>query len=248
MPTLNNNKISIIVPVYKGEKYIAKNLRLMKENISKHFSNYEIIAVVDGMIDNSMDEAKKVHGIKVIGYKKNQGKGYALKYGFKHSTGEYVTFVDSDMDIDPDQLKNFIPYMTTADIVIGSKRHPFSKLDYPLSRRILSRGFQLFSWIVLGLNIRDTQSGLKLIKREVLDIIMPLLLVKRYAFDVEMLFLANKHGFRIVEAPICINYKFTGSGINGGTIFGMIRDTIAIRYRYSFLKYYQRKFWKEKFD
>ncbi len=243
----NSKKLSVIIPVYNAEKFIAKNLEKIKQSISRYFPNYEIIAVIDGNGDKSMKEAKKVKGIKVIGFVENKGKGAALKYGFENSTGDYITFLDCDMDINPEQLKNFIPYMATADLVIGSKRHPFSKVEYPWDRKILSKGFQIYSWMILQVHLRDTQSGLKLIKREVLKVIMPLILVKRYAFDLELCFLAQKHGFRTVEAPISINYQFVGSGINKRAILGMFLDVLAIRYRYSFLNYYQKKFWEEKF-
>ena len=242
-----SKKLSVIVPVYKAEKFIVKNLEKMKESISKYFPNYEIIAVIDGNGDNSMKEAKKVKGIKVIGFKENKGKGAALKYGFENSTGDYITFMDCDMDIHPEQIKNFIPYMTTADLVIGSKRHPFSKVNYPLFRKILSKGFQIYSWLILQVHLKDTQSGLKLVKREVLEVIMPLILIKRYAFDLELCFLAQKHGFRTVEAPININYQFSGTGVNKKTILGMFLDVLAIRYRYSFLRYYQKKYWEDRF-
>jgi len=245
---LHNKKLSLIVPVYKGEKFISKNLQTMKKSISKHFSNFEIITVIDGELDHSFREAKKVSGVKVVGYKKNKGKGHALKYGFKYSDGDFVTFIDSDMDLHPKQLKNFIPYMATADLIIGSKRHPFSKLKYPFSRKILSKGYQLFSKSLLGVNLRDTQSGLKLIKKEVLDVIMPLVLVKRHAFDVELCFLAQKHGFRAVEAPINLNYSFSGSSIDLKSIFRMFIDTLSIRYRYSLLKYYQKKYHDMRFE
>jgi hypothetical protein len=137
--------------------------------------------------------------------------------------------------------------MATADLIIGCKRHPFSKLKYPISRMILSKGYQLFSSLLLGVSLRDTQTGLKLIKREVLDIIMPLLTVKRHAFDLELCFLAQKHGFRVVEAPISIDYKFSGTSIDKRTIIGMFLDTMAIRYRYSVLKYYQKMYHKSRF-
>ena len=240
-------KLSVIVPVYNGEKFIAKNLEIMQKSFSKYFSDLEIIAVIDGKLDRSMEEAKKIKGIMVVGYKKNQGKGHALKYGFKYCTGDYITFMDSDMDIHPKQLKNFIPYLATADLVIGSKRHPFSRVQYPWFRKILSKGFQIYSWLILQVRLRDTQSGLKIIKREVLEVVMPLILVKRYAFDLELCFLAQKNGFKTVEAPISIDYQFTGSGINKRAILGMFLDVLAIRYRYSFLRYYQKKFWKDRF-
>jgi glycosyltransferase involved in cell wall biosynthesis len=245
---VTSKKLSIIVPVYKAEKFIKKNLEEMKKNISGIFPNYELIAVIDGHLDNSLKEAKKVSGIKVISFKENQGKGAALKYGFSKCTGDYVTFVDCDMDLPPKQLKNFVPYLSTADLVIGSKRHPFSKIDYPWYRQILSRGFQIYSWLILQVNLRDTQSGLKLMKREVLEVIMPLILVKRYAFDIELCFLAQKNGFKTVEAPLHIKYQLTGSGINLKAIIGMFMDVLAIRHRYSFKKYYQHKFWEKNFS
>ena len=221
---MNNKKVSIIVPVYKGEQFIAKNLRTIKNSMSKHFSNFEVVVVIDGNVDKSFQEAKKIKGIKVVGYHENKGKGFALKYGFKYCTGDFVSFIDSDIDLHPEQLKNFIPYMATADMIIGSKRHPFSKLNYPLSRRFLSKGYQLFSRFLLGVNLRDTQSGLKLIKKEVLDVIMPLVMVKRHAFDLELCFLAQKHGFRAVEAPINLDYNFSGTSIDKKTIFKMFLD------------------------
>lgn len=245
---LYNKKVSIIVPVYRGEKFIKNSLDTIKESVSRHFENFEIIAVIDGEVDKSLGEAKKVKGIKVVSYKNNMGKGYALKQGFKHCTGEFVTFIDSDIDLHPDQLKNFIPYLATADLIIGSKRHPFSRKNYPLKRILLSKGYQLFSKMVLGINLRDTQTGLKLIKKEVLDIIMPLVMVKKHAFDLELCFLAQKHGFRIVEAPISIDYKFSGSSINPNTVSSMFLDTLAIRYRYSILNHYQKMYHKNRFE
>ncbi len=240
-------KVSVIIPVYRGEKFIAKNLELIKQSLTTTFKNFEIICVIDGLVDNGLEEAKKVEGVKVLWSKNNLGKGAALKYGFENSTGNFITFLDADMDIAPQELKNFIPYMATADVVIGSKRHPFSKVKYPLIRRILSKGFQICYLCILGLDLRDTQSGLKLIKREVLEIIIPLVMVKRYAFDLELCFLAHKHGFRIVEAPIKLDYKYAGSGVDVHAIINALLDTLAIRYRYTFLKYYQKKFHEEKF-
>jgi glycosyltransferase involved in cell wall biosynthesis len=240
------HKLSVIVPVHNGESYVRKNLEEMRRSLSEFIPDYEIIAVIDGAKDNSYQVASKVPGVKVVGYKRNMGKGFALKYGFKHVTGDVVTFVDADMDLHPSQLINFFPYLATADLVIGSKRHPFSKLEYPLTRQILSKAYQLVSLLVLGVNLRDTQSGLKLIKKDVLDIIMPLLVVKRYAFDLEMCFLAQRHGFRIVEAPVSVTFKHSSS-LTTRAAWRMLLDTLAVRYRYSFMRHYQRAFHEAHF-
>jgi glycosyltransferase involved in cell wall biosynthesis len=239
--------ISIIIPVYKAEKFIEGNLIEIRRVISENFTNFEIIVVIDGEIDRSKQEAAKVDGIKLYSYKENKGKGYALSFGFDKSKGNLVTFVDCDLDLNPSQLKNFLPYLATADFVVGSKRHPFSKLHYPFIRKVLSIGFLVFSYLLLGVKLRDTQSGLKLIKREVLEIILPLMRVSRFGFDLELCFLAQKHGFRTVEAPLHLTYQeFEGvrTTIRFKDIFLMFSEVIQIRINYSIKRVYQKTFWK----
>ena len=242
-------KISVIIPVYKAESFIERNLREIKSIISQIFIDYEIIVVIDGEIDRSKEEALKVDGLTILSYEINRGKGHALNYGFEHSTGDLITFLDCDLDLNPSQLSNFIPYLATADVIVGSKRHPFSKLEYPLVRKLLSILFLCYSFLILGVKLRDTQSGLKLAKREALDIIMPLMSVNGYGFDLELCFLAQKHGFRTVEAPIHLTYQqFQGirTTIKLKDVFTMFTEVLSIRYNYTFKKKYRKKFWKTK--
>ncbi len=244
--------LSVIVPAYKAETYIEKNLRkyllaLQDLKKKKRISNFELIVVVDGKVDKTSQEAKKVKSVKVIEYEKNMGKGHALLKGFSHSQGNYITFLDADGDLPLYQLNNFFSYLDTADLVVGSKRHPFSNLKYPFMRRLLSFGFQILSKVFLGISIRDTQSGLKLMKRGVLEIILPMILVKRYAFDLELCFLAQKNGFKIAEAPIKIDFQGK-SNINFLVAWSMFVDLLAIRYRYTFKHYYQKQFHRHHFN
>jgi len=245
-----NRRLSVIVPVYRGGAYIRTNLIQFKKSLNRLVNevidDFEIIAVIDGYSDNSLEEAKKVKGIKIIGYPDNRGKGAALKTGFENSSGNIVTFIDGDGDFHPDQIRNFFPYLAAADMVVGSKRHPFSRIEYPFIRRFLSRGFQILSKIILGISLRDTQSGLKLFKRDVLEVILPLVLVKRWAFDLELCFLAQKHGFRTVEAPISIDFQHT-STVTMSVPYSMVLDMLAVRYRYSILKYYQKEYHRTHF-
>lgn len=242
--------LSVIVPVYNSETFIQKNLEQFKVSFNELkksvISDYEIIVVIDGSPDKSEHEAKKVKGIKVISYKDNMGKGYALKVGFYNSKGNVITFLDADGDLPPSQLAYLFSYLSTSDLIVGSKRHPFSLVHYPIFRKILSIGYVLLSKIILGISLSDTQSGLKLIKRELLEVIMPLLLVKKFAFDLELCFLAQKHGFRSVESPIYINFQ-GNSTIKGSSIVAMFVDLCAIRYRYSVLHYYQHEFHKANY-
>ncbi len=234
-------KLSVIIPVYHQRSSIKDNLIRIRDKIRASFPNNEIIVVVDGNDDNIIEEVRKVTGIVVHGYKLNRGKGYALKYGFGKSTGDLVTFMDSDGDIDASELRRFYPYLSAADIVIGNKRHPFSHLEYPFIRRILSRAYSLFVRIFFGLRIHDTQTGLKIFKRDVLEVIMPYILVKRYAFDLELCFLAHKHGFRIVEAPVTIHKQNSMSSVDSNAVWNMFVDTCAVWYRYYILRWYQRQ-------
>jgi len=126
----------------------------------------------------------------------NIGKGFALSLGVDQSVGSLVTFIDADMELDPANIGGFIRLMqkTNCDAVIGSKRHPMSKVAYPRLRRLQSWAYQMLVRILFNLNVRDTQTGLKLFKRPVLQEVMPLLAIKKFAFDLELLVVARQLG------------------------------------------------------
>lgn len=129
-----------------------------------------------------------------------------------------------------------------ADVIVGSKRHPASLVKYPLDRRIISFGAQIIAKVLLGIKVKDTQAGIKIYKSNVLQKINPRLLVKTFAFDLEMLAVANRLGFkRIYEAPIKLNFNFQDLHLSGNTlktIFVCLKDALAVFYRLKILKYY----------
>jgi glycosyltransferase involved in cell wall biosynthesis len=173
----------------------------------------------------------------------NIGKGFALSLGVDQSYGELVTFIDADMELDPAYIEGFIEIMETSkcDAVIGSKRHPESKVAYPRSRRFQSWVYQLLIRLLFNLNVRDTQTGLKLFRRQVLQGALPLLAIKRFAFDLELLVVARQLGYRdVCEAPIALDYQFE-STVNLGSAWRVLWDTAAIFYRLRILRYYKRR-------
>jgi len=220
---------------------IVNNLKEAVSAMKKVTPNYEIILINDGSTTNCYEEAKKFKNkkVRVVGYSKNQGKGYAIKYGFNFATGDYISFVDSGGELNPGQLKGFMEIMDKekADVVVGSKKHPLSEVHYPLFRRVMSGVYQILNKILFNLYVKDTQVGIKLFKRDVLEKVMPKIVIKRFAFDLEFLVVANKYNFKIVEAPIVMHYKF-GSTINPEAIFWMLWDTAAIFYRLKILRSY----------
>ncbi len=245
--------VSIIVPVYKQDKTIVRNLKRIKRILDQLRYKTELICVVDGFIDKSFQKAtnfaKKYKNIKVIGYEINHGKGYAVRFGMAHSKGSIVAFIDAGMDINPNGLSMLLEHFEwyKADIIVGSKRHPVSKVNYPWQRRILSIGYQFLVLVLFGLKVRDTQVGMKFFRREVVDKVLPRLLVKTFAFDIEILSVANFLGYnRIYEAPVEISLDFGGTSVITSqrfkkTVALMMWDTFAVFYRLRILSYYSDK-------
>ncbi len=251
--------LSVIVPAYKQEKTIVRDLKSIETALKQMRYGYEIICVVDGRVDKTYETAKKISSskIKVFGYKKNQGKGYAVRYGMARAKGDPIAFIDSGMEINPNGIGMILEHMEwyEADIIIGSKRHPASQVNYPLSRRMVSFCYQFFVRLFAALNVRDTQAGLKIFRRKVLEDVLPRLMVKRYVFDLELLSVAYRLGYkRIYEAPVKLKY-FQGDSTHAVTLKDFFKpngllmsfaDTLAVIYRLRILRYYDnqnRKKW-----
>ncbi|MEA3355025.1 MAG: glycosyltransferase [Patescibacteria group bacterium] len=237
--------LSVIIPAHLQEKTIVKDLNAISKTLQKIRYPAEIIVVIDGQKDKTFQKAKKLKlkNLKVYLIKKNQGKGFAVRFGMKKAKGNLIAFLDAGMEIDPNGISMLLEHMEwyDADIMVGSKRHLASKVTYPLDRRILSYAYYLLVRLLFGVKIKDTQSGIKIFKRKVLEKILPKLVVKKYAFDIEILSVAHRLGFKkIYEAPIKLSYKF-GSLTDAATIrtiYHMLYDTLAVFYRLKFLKYY----------
>ena len=233
-------KLSVLIPAYNEGKRIRDNLEYTKKILNSLKIDYEIILINDGSRDNTLKEAKKVKNIKILTYNKNLGKGNALKYGFQNSKGDLVCFLDADLDLDPSLIGSFIKIMNEAkaNVVIGSKKHPKSKINYSLKRKILSYTYIQFVKLLFGLRINDTQTGIKLFKRGVLEKVFPKVSIKGYAFDLELLINANKD-YKIIEAPVILNPKrnLYEQRLGFRALFPILRDTLLIAYRYYIKKY-----------
>src|SRR3989344_1790014 len=206
------NLLSIIVPAYKQEKTIKTDVEKIVQVMSQLHYDYEIIVVVDGLVDGTFKNAKKIKSQKVIviGYQHNHGKGYAVRFGMAKARGSIVAFIDAGMDLNPNGISMLLEYFEwyNADIIVGSKLHSASKVNYPVQRKILSFGYRLLVKLLFGLTIKDTQVGMKFFRRRVLEDVLPRLLVKDYAFDIEILAVAYRLKYRgIYEAPVELEFK-----------------------------------------
>lgn len=238
--------LSVIIPAFKQEKTIVKNIQKINQVLNKIRYDYEIIVIVDGNIDKTYKKAKKLKSskIKVFKFEQNQGKGRAIRFGMQKAKGDYIMFLDAGMEIDPNGISMLMEHLEwyDADIILGSKRHLVSVVKYPLDRKILSVGYYWLVKILFRLKVKDTQAGIKIFRKKVLKKILPLLSIKHYAFDIEILAVANKYNFkRIYEAPIKLEFPF--SNITNATtlnaIFITLIDTLRVFYRLNFTNYYK---------
>lgn len=235
-------ELSFVVPAYNEEESIETALGTLDGVVKDKRLPYEIVVVDDGSRDKTLSRAIKYASrnghVKVLSYTQNEGKGYAVRTGFMQTKGDVVVFADSDMDIDLSTVSKYVDALEHGDIVVATKWHPDSRVDMPLIRRILSHGFNVLVRILTGANLKDTQVGLKVMKKSAFANIFPRLCVKRYAFDVELLAVASLYGLRIVQMPTQLRIR---GAFRLKEIFKMFQDLLGIAYRLRLLHWYQRR-------
>jgi len=235
-------ELSIIVPCHNTGPGLRDFLARLEHELSAAGS-YEIIVVSDGSTDETLVTARDLASptLRVVHYAERSGKGHALRVGLGRARGEYVGFIDSDGDIDPRAVGPFLTLMRTyqPDILLGSKRHPMSQVTYPPLRRVMSWIYHKLTRLLFRVNVRDTQTGLKMVRREVLVVVLPRMFEKRYAWDLELLVVARTLGFtKVFEAPVRIEYRFS-SQVDLNATFRIILDSLAIFYRRYILNSYR---------
>ncbi|MBI2871165.1 MAG: glycosyltransferase [Candidatus Omnitrophica bacterium] len=242
-------ELSVVMPAYNEGERLAGNITETVKVLRGMGMSFEVVVVDDGSGDETWRLLGEMRGripeLVAIRQGMNLGKGQALKKGFWNSRGGLIAFLDADLDVHPSQLKVLMDRMrdTESHVVIGSKRHPQSVLRYPLYRKVLST---VYFWLVkslFGLPIRDTQTGLKLFRREVLAQVFPKVLIKKFAYDLELLVIAHHFGFKVAEAPVKIDFKRRFGRIGLRTILDITWDTLAVFYRLTILRYYDHKEW-----
>jgi len=231
-------RLSVILPARNEAHHIAANLRRVCEALGGR--ELEVVVVDDGSSDATFAEASRAAQqglpVRVLRLEPNRGKGAALFRGFAESTGEQVAFLDADLEIAPEQLLRLLAVMEAsgAEVVVGTKTG--SRSGFPLRRRLLSRGFRASVSFLFGLSISDTQTGIKLFRREVLERVAPRMTTSRFAFDIELLVAASRFGYRICECPI--EAAFAREGRMGRMslrhVLEMTLDAARIYYRASF--------------
>jgi glycosyltransferase involved in cell wall biosynthesis len=242
-PAPDGVQLSVIVPAYRTGPGIVESIRRLGCALDAAELDWEIVVVSDGDLDGYRDAAAcRTDRIRVVGYRENRGKGFALRFGVTLARGELVTFLDADMQIAPEEIGRMVALLGLydADVVVGSKRHPMSEVQYPWTRRLQSVVYQLLVRLLFRVKVRDTQTGLKVMRRQVAADVIDRAVGKRFAFDLELLTIARHLGYtRIIEAPVTIAEAFS-STTSPRAAAAVLQDTLAIFYRLRILRYYDQ--------
>jgi len=201
--------LSVVIPAYNEEKRLPKTLQAVVQYLKKQSYSWEVAVVDDGSKDKTADlvrEASVHEGrVRLLQYGENKGKGYAVRYGMTHVSGEYRLFMDADNSTTVDHFEQLFPYFKMGfDVVIGSRDVPGADVavHQPWWKERLGDLGNLWIqfWAVPG--IKDTQAGFKVFTGEASDKVFSLLTIDRWGFDVEALAVARKLGYKIAERPI----------------------------------------------
>ena len=235
--------LSVVMPCYKGERFVENSIRVVNSELQTFGHSFEIVVVVDGFLDRTFECAKALEpeyrNLSVVGYEKNRGKGYAIAFGARQCRGKYVAILDSDLDYHPRALFGFftIAEKSQADLVIWNRRDPRSTYRYPWIRKLFSMGFNVYVNILFPkLRIRDTQAGIKMIRRPAASSIFETLETSAgthgYVVDIYILMIARSKNFRIVQAPCDFNMQESSIGTGGKFLrvaWKMGRDVLEAR-------------------
>lgn len=218
--------MSIVIPAYNEEGRLPGSLESVFAFLRKQPFASEVLVIENGSSDRTyeiaQEYAKQYEGLRVI-HNETRGKGRAIQRGVKEAQGEYIFMCDADLSMPIEEVSKFIPpQMTGADIAIGSREAPGSvRYNEPTYRHFTGRVFNtLIRWLVLP-GLQDTQCGFKCIRAAVARDIVPYQTLMGWAFDVELLYIARRHGYSIVEIPI--DWYF-----NADSKISVVRDSLRM--------------------
>ncbi len=228
-PTID---LTVVVPFYNPGPSVGTTIDRALEVLRADGLGFEIIAVSDGATDGS-EVHVPVHEpeVTLIVSPANEGKGAAVQRGLRAARGRAVGFVDADGDIDPAHLVRYVHRLREGghDLVFASKRHGASATESSAARRVISVTYSTLVSGLFRLGVNDTQTGCKVLSRDLAAAVLPWAQERRFAFDLELFVLARRLGFTALEpAPVHLGERLAGSTVTRAAVLRTLRDTLTI--------------------
>jgi dolichyl-phosphate beta-glucosyltransferase len=229
--------ISVVIPAYNEAERLGSTLERTVDYLSRRGLSYEVLVVDDGSRDRTIQvaEAFADRGVRVIRHEKNRGKGAAVKTGVLASRGAEVLLSDADASTPIEQLEKLERKLSEAPVVLGSRAVAGADIrqHQPFYREVMGKTFNLIIRLAGVHGVNDTQCGFKLLQGEVAREIGAELTIEGFAYDVELVWLARRHGYRVVEVGV-IWVDSPDSRVDPvRSSLGMLRDLVRMRIRHS---------------
>ncbi|HEV2237643.1 MAG TPA: glycosyltransferase [Ktedonobacterales bacterium] len=226
--------LSVVIPAYNEVKRLPESLRRLRAYLRKYGALAEVLVVDDGSTDGTarLVQAWQMEwpALRLV-ESAHRGKGGAIRAGVFAAHGAYIALADADFSMPVEEFERFRPmFAGQYDLAIGTRAAPGAqRLREPRRRKVLSRGFNLLVRLALGLRVRDTQCGFKCLPREVALHLCAYQTIEGRGYDVELLHIAKRRGYRVREVPITWRYA-AGSRVRPlRAALAMLRDVWRIR-------------------
>jgi glycosyltransferase involved in cell wall biosynthesis len=218
--------LSIVIPAHNEEQRLPESLTRILEHLRSQPYSWEVLVVENGSRDGTAAVAERfareAAGVRVL-REAERGKGLAVRRGMLEAAGEYRFICDADLSMPIDQIDRFLPpALQDYDIAIASREAPGAvRYGEPAHRHWIGRAFNLIVRLLAVPGFQDTQCGFKCFRAEAAEALFPLQRLEGWTFDVELLFVAVRQGYRLVEVPIPWHY-YPGSRVS------LLRDSLAM--------------------
>jgi glycosyltransferase involved in cell wall biosynthesis len=199
--------LSIVIPAFNEEERLPNTLRKVMDFLETQDFESQVLVVDNGSTDRTSEITREFsanHSNLLLFHEQRAGKGLAVRRGMLEATGEFRFICDADLSMPIEEVLNFLPpKLENFDIAIGSREAPGAiRHDEPLYRHWIGRAFNILVWILAVPGFRDTQCGFKCFRASVAEDLFRIQRLDGWTFDVEVLFVAQRRGYRIIEVPI----------------------------------------------
>ncbi|HSN88699.1 MAG TPA: dolichyl-phosphate beta-glucosyltransferase, partial [Thermoanaerobaculia bacterium] len=198
--------LSVVIPAYNEALRLGPTLRRVVEYLRAEGRPFEVLVVDDGSTDATAEVAQEytAEGVRLLRQEENRGKGAVVKVGVLASRGREVLLLDADLSTPIEEIEKLRPYLAESPVVLGSRSVEGSDITehQPFYREMMGRTFNLIIRILGVRGLRDTQCGFKLLSGDVARELFAELQIERFAYDVELVWLARKHGYEVVEVGV----------------------------------------------